>query len=341
MFHPVVGLHSNGILYGTDPDGGPNGDGLVFALSATNQLSTVHSFAGADGSGPNGRLALLSNVIFGTAVGGGANKTGTIWSINQSHQNQFTVLHSFVSSTDGTEPRDGVVVDPQNGLLVGTSSAGAVSPGDGAIFSMSASGAFTTNWEFLSGTDGHCPYSGVAVDSLGNIYGTTVGYSIGGDPMGSIWGLAPGGMVQTLYVFTDGPEGKYPTVAPSVDGAGNVWGVSNARHSKPYAGVIWEITPANGFQIVYTLNGTSDGFAPNAPLVLGHDGNFYGTTTSGGGVNSLGTLFRINPTTGAFSVVHSFAGGSDGGTPTGNLIVDSVGQIFGGTALGTIFRYKP
>lgn len=339
-FHPVVGLHSNSLLYGVDATGGAAGDGILFALDGSGRLSTVHSFAGSDGVTPNGRLALVSNVIYGTTRGGGATNAGGIFAINQSRNNSFTLLHSFKAATEGNTPRDGVAIDPQNGLLVGTTSMGAVAPGNGALFTMSTSGSFSVAWKFRSRADGHCPFTGVAIDGPGTIYGTTVGYAIGGNPMGSIWGLAPGGTIQTLYVFTDGPEGKYPTVTPTVDADGTVWGVSNTRHSQPYAGIVWKLTQGGGFAIVHTFNGGSDGFAPNSPLALGMDGNFYGTTASGGAAAGLGTFYRITPA-GVFTVLHRFAGGADGGTPTANLTIDGAGEIFGGTSLGTIFRYRP
>jgi uncharacterized repeat protein (TIGR03803 family) len=336
-FTPVVGIETNKMLYGTDPTGG-TGKGLMWALSESGQLSTIHTFTYSDGVTPNGRLAQKGGTLIGTTVTGGAAGTGTIFSVNTSNANKFTVLHVFNSTTDGVDPRDGLVLDTLTGLYIGTASMDAITPGNGTLYAISSTGTFTVLWSFMSGADGHCPYTGVAIDQSGNIYGTSVGFGYGGNPKGSIWGLVPGGSVQTLYVFTNGADGEYPTIAPSVDSAGNLWGVSTTQKSNPYAGVIWEIPSAGSFTIVHSFTGGADGYGPDAPLLLAQDGSFYGVTKSGG--SGYGTFFRIT-TAGVLSVIHTFTGGADGGTPTGNLVIDTSGQIYGGTAQGTIFRYTP
>jgi uncharacterized repeat protein (TIGR03803 family) len=73
--------------------------------------------------------------------------------------------------------------------------------------------------------------------------------------------------------------------------------------------------------------------------MLNTDGNLYGTTMTGGADN-FGTVFMITPA-GGFSVIYSFTGGTDGAQPTGNLVHDSHGAIYGGTAYGTVFKIVP
>src|SRR6478736_5043705 len=60
-------------------------------------------------------------------------------------------------------------------------------------------------------------------------------------------------------------------------------------------------------------------------LVLASDGNYYGTTSSGG-TNNLGTIFRITPG-GDLKVIHSFVGGAEGCTPTGGLSLNASGVL--------------
>jgi uncharacterized repeat protein (TIGR03803 family) len=88
---------------------------------------------------------------------------------------------------------------------------------------------------------------------------------------------------------------------------------------------------------------TGDGAYPALnDMVLASDGNYYGTTSSGG-ANNLGTIFRLSPS-GALHVVHSFAGGAEGCTPTGGLSLNASGALIGlaagcgASGAGVIFR---
>jgi uncharacterized repeat protein (TIGR03803 family) len=74
-------------------------------------------------------------------------------------------------------------------------------------------------------------------------------------------------------------------------------------------------------------------------LVIGSDGNLYGTTLQGGSGDG-GTVFSISPS-GQFTVVHSFTDSGDGAVPTGNLVQGSNGAIYGGTSDGPVFEIVP
>ena len=74
----------------------------------------------------------------------------------------------------------------------------------------------------------------------------------------------------------------------------------------------------------------SDGAFPNAPLVQGGDGNFYGTTDTGGATGN-GTVFRVTPA-GVYTLLYSFTGGSDGTGPNGGLVQGSDGNFYGTTS---------
>jgi uncharacterized repeat protein (TIGR03803 family) len=77
----------------------------------------------------------------------------------------------------------------------------------------------------------------------------------------------------------------------------------------------------------------SDGSFPHSGLTLNKvDGMLYGTTINGGNSSDLGTVFKIDPSTGAETVVHAFSG-SDGANPYGNLYIKN-GGIYGTTAAG-------
>jgi uncharacterized repeat protein (TIGR03803 family) len=92
-----------------------------------------------------------------------------------------------------------------------------------------------------------------------------------------------------------------------------------------------------------------NGYRPDGGFILGNDGNFYGTTITGGAF-SLGAIYRITPS-GSFQLLHSFTGGADGGNPTGTLAKDASGAIYGttqyasmpqsGAIFSTAFRITP
>jgi uncharacterized repeat protein (TIGR03803 family) len=101
----------------------------------------------------------------------------------------------------------------------------------------------------------------------------------------------------------------------------------------------------------------NDGADPQAGLVQGNDGNFYGTTYYGGSFNK-GTVFRISPS-GSFTNIYSF-GGSDGSNPSAALAQGNDGNFYGTTygggastscsgptivlptvGCGTVFRITP
>jgi uncharacterized repeat protein (TIGR03803 family) len=79
-----------------------------------------------------------------------------------------------------------------------------------------------------------------------------------------------------------------------------------------------------------------DGQYPEAPVTFDAVGNLYGTTTSGGAAG-LGIVFKLTPGAGGAwteTVVHNFAGGSDGANPFGGLILDNSGNLYGTTYVG-------
>ena len=334
---PQIGAISGNTLYGTVAY---NGDGQLFTLTAAGGTYTyklLHSFnASVDGSNPDARLALgAGGNLYGAAPGGGANGAGTLWEYTAA--GKMLTRHSFGAGGDGSAPLQGPSLGP-DGMVFDATAEGAIG-GSGNIFSLTHSGTYAVIYEFMSQGDGHCPFSGVAFGPGGALYGTTVGVGFGGNPQGSVWQYTAAGGLRTLHVFTDGADGEYPKQAPVVDGAGNVYGTTNIQGGNNFAGAIWKISSTGAFSILHAMNGATDGYGPNSPLMIDTDGKLYGTTGSGGQYG-YGTVFSITKT-GAFALVHAFANTGDGAQPTGNLIHDTSGNIYGGTAYGPVFKITP
>lgn len=147
-----------------------------------------------------------------------------------------------------------------------------------------------------------------------------------------------------LHDFTGGADGDNPYAGLSMDRSGNLYGTaSGGGHSG--AGTVFRLQQKNSAWILSTLHefSVTDGSQPQARVIVGPDGNLYGTTTSGGSLGK-GTVFRLQPPP-TFcravscpwreTVLHSFAGGSDGANPTyGDLAIDQAGNIYGTTPFG-------
>lgn len=331
---PQIGAVQGTTLYGTVAY---NGAGQLFSVSTSGtQYRLLHSFtAAADGQAPNARLAVnAGGIVFGTAPSGGAYGGGTAWMYTP--KGRFYTTHSFGAGGDGSAPMQGPTL--AGGRLYDATGEGAIG-GSGNIFTLTPGGAYTVMYEFMSQGDGHCPFSGVAAGPGGVLYGTTVGVGFGGNPTGSVWRYSAAGGLTTLYVFTNGADGEWPHQAPSLDPAGNLFGTTAIRNGTGFDGAIWRISAAGRFALLHSMHGATDGSGPNSPLLFNSDGNFYGTA-SGGGQYGYGTVFSISPA-GKFSVVHSFTGGADGAQPTGNLVRDAAGAVYGGTAYGPVFKIVP
>jgi uncharacterized repeat protein (TIGR03803 family) len=172
---------------------------------------------------------------------------------------------------------------------------------------------------------------------MGALYGTTFEGAAG---YGTAFRLSKTGTETVLYTFTGGADGAYPSAGLVEDSAGNLYGMTREGGAAG-AGAVFEINTAGTETVLYSFTGGSDGAKPFGGLIRDKFGNFYGTTQQGG-TSNLGTVFEVSPT-GAETVLHSFAGGSDGSTPYTPLVAKGrnlYGTTYvGGTANdGTVFE---
>jgi uncharacterized repeat protein (TIGR03803 family) len=244
------------------------------------------------------------------------------------------------------------------GNLYGTTGQGGL--GHGTVFELAADGSESVLHAFEGEKDGIFPAAGLIRDKAGNLYGTTGdGGSKGcnGFGCGTVYRLAPDGSETVLHVFKGGSDGAAPLAGLIEDDSGNLYGTTEegGRGCNGFGcGTVFWVAPDGTETVLYAFGGKSDGSSPQTRLVADAAGNLYGTTGLGGAGcngNGCGTVFTLAPD-GTETVLHVFTGGSDGADPSGGLLRDKSGNLFGSTAeggstrcrgygCGTVFQIAP
>jgi uncharacterized repeat protein (TIGR03803 family) len=306
-------------------------------------FTVMHSFSGPDGKNPAAPLVLGSdgNLWGTTYYGGPTSDWGTIFKITPS--GTLTMVFPFSSPTyHGSNPVG--MVQAGDGSFYGVTSYGGRGT-MGTIFRLTLS-SFDVLYNFCSQqncVDGQNPaYLMQASD--GNFYGmNAVGGSNGS---GDFYQFKPNGTLTVRYSFNSGTSGRGPFVALVQGHDGQLYGTApqGGAHNQ---GTVFKITSNGTFTLLHSFcsaGNCADGASPYAGLALGADGNFYGTT-SAGGANNAGTVFKITPG-GTLTTLYAFAG-PDGEQPHGRLVQGSDGNFYGTTyaggawGLGTVFEITP
>lgn len=348
-------LGSDGNLYGATYPGGANQQGMVFKLSTLGVETILYSFSGnggvaasTDGAGPASLIQGSDGNLYGTTKAGGAYNEGTVFSITPGGVE--IVIYSFsghggvAESTDGASPVG--LVEGSDGSFYGTTQLGGAND-LGTAFSITTSGVETVLYSFgggptgaTSATDGASPAGVLIQGSDGNFYGTT--QAGGTNIAGTVFNITPSGVETVLYSFAGGPDGEFPDAGLVQGNDGNYYGTTFLAGAYG-GGTVFSVTPAGVETVIHSFSGgghvtgSTDGANPSAGLILGADGNLYGTTRAGGPQFFGGTLFKITKS-GVETVFYSFKGlndgGSDGDTPTLGLVADDMGNLYGTTAGG-------
>src|SRR5208282_5784571 len=172
-------------------------------------------------------------------------------------------------------------------------SVGQLPLGYGTILRLSPDGTFTNLYKFSGGNDGGFPYANLVEGNDGNFYGTTT--SGGTNQIGTVFSISPGGQFNALYSFMNSSVGSYPYCGLVQGSDGNFYGTTYLGGANQL-GTIFEMTSSGNLTPLISFSGRTApplGAYPQGALVQGPDGNFYGTTSLGG-TNALGTIFRLS-----------------------------------------------
>lgn len=233
-------LDAKGNLYGTASGGGASGAGVVFKLDPSGNETVLYTFTGAaDGGFPFGALLRDSaGNLYGMTQGGGATGAGVVFKLDESGNE--TVLYSFTGGADGGFPLGGLTRDAA-GNFYGTTNGGGAS-GAGVVFKLDTSGNETVLYAFTGGADGGFPeWVTPALDSAGNLYGTTAGGGTAAND-GVVFKVDPSGNETVLHTFTGGVDGSKPLVGVTLGAGGKLYGTTFAG-GQMNAGVVFEIKP--------------------------------------------------------------------------------------------------
>jgi uncharacterized repeat protein (TIGR03803 family) len=324
-----------GTLYGSATGSCPSGS--IFAIApASGSLVNLHSFSGtcSTGAPSNPKAALLQGddgnfygTTYRTNVSGGA---GVIFKITPS--GVFSLLHTFGSTAgEGANPA-AELVKGSDGNFYGTTENGGTS-GNGTIYMVTPAGAVSTLHSF-AGSEGSHPTTRLLLGQDGRFYGTT---SFGGSAgHGSIYAFTTGSGATALYSFSGGADGS-GAVSALVQGAGGyLYGTTQSGGAGGHGNVFRLSTLPNpnspdsglSFATQYSFAGGATGDTPHGSLILGSDGNLYGTTYTGGASNN-GTAYRITPA-GSLTTLYSFgAAAHDAVKPYTPLVQTSDGAFYG------------
>jgi uncharacterized repeat protein (TIGR03803 family) len=312
--------------------------------------------------------------LYGTTEAGGTHTSGcsstggggcgTVFRLAPQKNGKWkqTVLLDF-NGSDGAAPTGNLTFD-SSGNLYGTTKAGGASGsgcggyGCGTIFELTpgAHGTWTENVLYsFSGTDGSEPTGSLTFDTSGTLYGTTTaggasGSGCGDQGCGTVFQLVPGGETWTesiLYNFCSlngCSDGSQPNGALLFDATGNLYGTTQTGGA--YAnGTAFELMYAGGTwteTVLAQFPHHSNGISPSSGLISDAAGNLYGTTLLGGAhcyvrSEGCGTVYELTPQsngTWTETVLISFDRTPDSRYPSGGLVFDASGNLYGTTVAG-------
>jgi uncharacterized repeat protein (TIGR03803 family) len=181
----------------------------------------------------------------------------------------------------------------------------------------------------FNGANGSGPSAGLIMDQSGNLYGTTSAGGANAD--GTVFELTRGSTIITTLASFNGTNGAFPHSGLIMDQNGNFYGTTRDGGASG-KGTVFEL--ASGSSTITTLASfnVTNGADPRAGLIMDSGGNLYGTASSNG-PNNAGTVFELASGSSTITTLASF-NVTNGNVPSGDLIMDSAGNLYGTTQNG-------
>jgi uncharacterized repeat protein (TIGR03803 family) len=337
--------------------------GLTGLCARASTETVLYTFEGGNsGWFPEGALVMdASGNFYGTAGGGPPprrERCGIVYKLTP--KGAKTNLAQFRCGGAGGGPIGPVIIDETGNIYGATLGGGQIGKGChpascGTIFKIAADGEESIIYDLRRRT-GTNPESGLILDNSGNLTGSAF---FGGHAfLGAVFQITTHGKGKVLYSFKGGSDGANPYGGLISDGAGNLYGTTSyggANNNCSDCGTVFQLTSRGTETVLYAFKGGSDGKAPQGTLIRDNSGNLYGTTEDGGGCTIIsfgcGTVFKIAPN-GTETILHVFAGGTDGAFPSAGVIADKQGNLYGttlagagtgcnGYGCGTVFEIAP
>jgi uncharacterized repeat protein (TIGR03803 family) len=295
------------------------------------------------GAYPQGRLTPDGRGNFyGVTFGGGDNDAGAVFELLANGSEK--IIYSFGPGLGGMAPYLSYVILDGDGNLYGTASTGGEYDG-GVVYELTPAGSEYVLYSFPGGTDGGSPYSGLVMDTAGNLYGIThVGGTSGN---GYVFELSLSNGSWSEQVIYNIASGDSIVAGLAMDADGNLFG--NTFFT------VFELSPNGGWNptVLHTFGSGKDGGEAFGVPVLDGAGNIYGTTHDGG-AHKGGTVYEVSPKLQGKKVkwtervLYSFKNNlKDGGGPWAGVALDAAGNIYGTTVAGgkytygTVFKLAP
>jgi len=321
LLHKLV-AGSDGALYGSAEFGGTYNNGVIVRYMPGGSFSVIHSFTPAEGSVFVGCGVIASGsdgYLYGITKYGGANGLGIVFKMNYGGA---VIKLRDIAASDGFMPSGPPTVTSDNAVLFPTDQGGPNN--SGSIFKIGTNGKSFSILRGFAANEPNFVNGALLRLTDGKYYG-----GISGDSGDAIFSLGMDGSYNIVHKLSaaegqDANAGLVQGTDGLLYGTAIVGGQNNV-------GTVFRVSTAGNFTRLSSFRSAdgadvSVGVDTGAPVVAS-DGNYYGATNSGG-MNNLGTIYRITPA-GAATTIHSFNGAE--GRPAG-LTLGPDGQIYGATA---------
>jgi uncharacterized repeat protein (TIGR03803 family) len=243
-----------------------------------------------------------------------------------------SILYSFgASSTDGTYPSSGLVMD-SSGNLYGTTSTGGgstnCSNGCGTVFKLNTTGSETILHTFADGSDGANPSASLTIDKSGNLYGTAVNGGLG---YGTVFKVSRAQKFSTLHQFGRlSNDGLIPAGPLTLDSEGNVYGLTvsggtnqECVYKAVGCGTVFEVTPKGTESILYNFTSETGTPVSSGNVLRDGKGDFYGVGASGD------ILFQVTSKGLESTLASGLNQGQGNYVTTGAIARNSAGNFYG------------